>query len=57
MNEARTVGYMLQANGDLVVITRDQSSDMWSPPTLAASLQGGSDLFHDYLALLTGEEA
>jgi len=32
MNEDRTRGYSLQANGDLVEIQREHPSDMWSPP-------------------------
>jgi len=32
MNEERTRAYHLQANGDLVEISRERPSDMWSPP-------------------------
>lgn len=49
MNAERTRGYMLQANGVLVAITRESPSDMWSPPNVVGPLNGGSASFENYL--------
>jgi hypothetical protein len=40
INDDRTRGFMLQADGDLVAVERERPSDMWSPPTYVGSLQG-----------------
>jgi hypothetical protein len=37
VNEDRTRGFMLQANGKLVENHRESPSDMWSPPEMVAS--------------------
>ena len=52
MNHEGTHGFMLQANGDLVVIERNARSDMWSPPLYVAQLQSAVDPLHAVFAQL-----
>jgi len=48
-------GFMLQANGDLVEVTRDSVAHTWSPPEVIAALRRSSALgdFTQFLSELT----
>lgn len=53
INEERTRGYQLQANGDLIEITRSHPREVWSPPDKVAKLSQATGSFESYLAKLT----
>jgi len=53
MNEERTRGFMLQVDGTLVEITRENTWDMWSPPEDVAVLTDTYEGFRGFLRGLT----
>ena len=45
-------GFMLQANGELVELTRASRGSIWSPPKTVGSLQGCLESFEQLLTEL-----
>lgn len=53
MNDDRTRGYQLQADGALSAIEREKPSDVWSPPATIGWLQDSIEPLQILLAGLT----
>jgi len=53
INESRTRGFRLQANGELIEISRNSTSEMWSPPTTVGTLYTLIPEFEQLLSELT----
>ena len=49
VNEDRTRGFQLQADGTLVEVVRSSPSDVWSPPADPISLARRVESFGEYL--------